>query len=326
MPLAHLDRLIQWAQILRVPADRLWFAIPSAAVSGGEERNVNRRELLLTSAGLTVASGLTNTQRLDGDEMTGQKAVEWLAWHLWQRRSHELHRSRITTQVIRYLDAHPHVIRQPNDLYRFADPTLVDLLVAQRVFGGIATGSGHLLATAQTSHTMDLTIGALAADDLTAQRRLVAWMRGNATAVLRVNAAGILAKVGPPDLGDAAILTLREDSDVRRLYLTAVASRVLSTPWEQASQLAEAAVNATPSEGSLFEGGQPWIAERLASELTNNRDAAARWCSTLFLSNLPGSMAVTILQTIARTARNEPCRENLRAYAAVLAGASPTTS
>lgn len=144
--------------------------------------------------------------------------------------------------------------------------------------------------------------------------------------MLRVNAAGILAKVGSPDLGDAAILAIRDDPDVRHLYLTAVVSRVLSTPWNHAGQLARAAVNAVPPEGDLIEGGEPWIAERLASELTNHQDAAARWCGALLLSSLSGPTTAATRQLIATTARDEPCRENLRAYTVILAGASPITS
>jgi transcriptional regulator with XRE-family HTH domain len=40
-PIVHLDRLIAWAQILRIPAEHLWFAVPSAAIAhGGASREI----------------------------------------------------------------------------------------------------------------------------------------------------------------------------------------------------------------------------------------------------------------------------------------------
>jgi len=63
-------------------------------------------------------------------------------------------------------------------------------------------------------------------------------MRDGATPVLRVNSAGILAKLGPADISDEVITVLKRDADTRHLYLTAVASRVLALPWDEAGKLA----------------------------------------------------------------------------------------
>jgi hypothetical protein len=56
-PVLHLDRLIQWARALRIPAEYLWFKLPEddQAPSGGED--VNRRRLL-ASTGVAVAGAL----------------------------------------------------------------------------------------------------------------------------------------------------------------------------------------------------------------------------------------------------------------------------
>jgi transcriptional regulator with XRE-family HTH domain len=317
-PLVHLDRLVQWARVLQIPAERLWFAMPRDATESHEAE----RRCALASAAPTTANGAPDQPRSELNNVTTREAVEWFAWQLWTRQSQGVHGSRVPMPVARRLDAHPQIIRGQEGMYSFTDPGLVDVLVAQRVLGDIAVGDGRLLSAAQTSHATDLTIGALTADNECAQRALLAWMRDGATAVLRVNAAGVLAKVGTPDLGDAAIAAIRGDPDARHLYLVAVASRVLSTPWEASWHLAATAFG--PSEGmapGLADGPDPWAAERLAAELTNPRDAAARWCSAVFLSSLASPVPDVVRTALLRAVRSEPCRENLRAYAAVLADA-----
>lgn len=195
------------------------------------------------------------------------------------------------------------------DIYRSAGPERADGLVAQRVFSDIAGGDGQLLASAQTTHRTDLAIGGMVAGDGSAQRTLAGWMRHGHSPVLRVNAAGILAKVGDPALGDSAISAVVEDEPVRQLYLTAVASRVLQTPWDDALRVA---------------GGQPvdgQSIDRLSAELQNDRDAGARWCAAVLLGGHSDSLVAR--SAVTRALHRESCRENLRAYAALLAGVSP---
>jgi transcriptional regulator with XRE-family HTH domain len=323
-PPVHLDRLIQWARVLRIPEERLWFALPGSATDSidDDEESVKRRGFL-AGAGATVASALLPTTPA-ASSFGAQHAVEWFAWHLWQHRANHLHKSQVPDHLAARIAANPHVVVDGDGFYQFTDPALVDVLVAQRVFGDIASGSSQLLATAQTSHSTDLTIGTLAGRDERAARALGVWMRQGATAVLRVNAAGVLAKVGAPDLGDAAISALQVDHDVRHLYLTAVASRVLHTPWDRAGQLA-AAIEGRPGllTEQLPEGQGALAARQLAAELANNRDAAARWCSAALLAGLSGVESDLVHAALGRAVRNEVCRENLRAYAAVLGGVTP---
>ncbi len=301
--------------------------IPVSNTGEGDEGDdsVKRRNFLVT-AGPTLSSGLMGAQLSEGNIVSSHEATEWFAWHLWQLRARELHRSQIPVPVARCLDAHPHVIRQPDGLYRFTDPALIDVLVARRVFGDIVAGSGHLLATAQTSHATDLTIGSLTAHNGAARWGLGVWARRGATAVIRVNAAGILAKVGDPDLGDAAISAIRADQDARHLYLTAVASRVLALPWEQAGHLAATVGTQDTGITHTPNGPEMYAAESLVAELVNPRDAAARWCSTVLLHRLANPVPEMVRAALARAVQHEPCRENLRAHAAALAGASPVNS
>lgn len=321
--IAHLDRLTQWAEVLRIPAVRLWFALPAPADQPAEEEDNVKRRNFIAVAGATLATGLVGETVPGRASGNAGDAIEWFAWHLWQHRAGELHSSQIPDPVRRRLDGHPHVIRTTEDMYRFTDPALVDVLVAHRVFGDISQGSGHLLATAQTSHATDLTISALTADDDSARRGLVAWMRRGPTAVLRVNSAGILAKVGSPELGDAAISAIRGDDDARHLYLTAVASRVLDASWDEAAHVAASVDGRGDRPVVGLAKRETWAAERLAAELTNPRDAAARWCSAVLLATLPEAQHDATRQALMTAVSREACRENLRAYAAVLAGANP---
>jgi transcriptional regulator with XRE-family HTH domain len=312
-PIVHLDRLAQWARVLRIPADLLWFALPDP--TNEEEEHVDRRNFL-GSAGMTVTAHIVPTL-LDTGSQTYAESAQRLAWHMWQRNDDKAHQDDLPTHLLHRLADHADVVTDVNGYLRFTDPAVIDVLVAQRVFGSINVGASHLLATAQTSHAIDLSIGAMTAQHQSAQRALVGWMRQGATAVLRVNAAGVLAKVGTPDLADASILALRADPDARHLYLTAVVSRVLSMPWGQAADVAAAA-----QHSNLSEHQTAWTAERLAAELSNTRDAAARWCSSVLLSKMRDTAPDFVRSALVLAAQREPCRENLRAYTGVLAGSN----
>ena len=323
-PLVHLDRLIQWARVLRIPSDRLWFAMPDPAPeSGGDEHTVKRRNFF-AATGMTAIGRLLPPQPPTRRPATGQ-AAQWLAWRYWQLRASRLECSQVPATIARGLDVHPQVVCEPQASYRFTDPALIDLLVAKRIFGGIAAGDDRLLATAQTSHATDLRLGYLTGQDQSTQRELSRWMRHGATAVLRVNAAGVLSKAGSPELGDAAIGAIRGDHDVRHLYLTAVASRVLAMSWEQAEALARVVGQPGGPAAALAGRSSTSASEKLCAELRNPRDAAARWCSTVLLRALPNPGAEAVRAALARAAQHERCRENLRTYAAVLADTGPIT-
>lgn len=69
--------------------------------------------------------------------------------------------------------------------------------IAVDVYQGITTERSKLLASVQTSHEVDKTIGSLVARDTPCIGSLTKWVR-KGLPVLRVNSAGILAKVGSP--------------------------------------------------------------------------------------------------------------------------------
>lgn len=132
------------------------------------------------------------------------------------------------------------------------------------------------LTEVQTTHGTDLVIASKV--DPPAAVRLRRWMRDGDTAVLRVNAAGILAKVpGRDDAADVARV-LEHDAEVRELYTTAVLARVCVLDWTTARRLAV--------DPLAFPKKVGYLANRLAGEVINPRDAGARWASATVLRDL----------------------------------------
>jgi aryl-alcohol dehydrogenase-like predicted oxidoreductase len=115
--------------------------------------------------------------------------------------------------------------------------------------------------------------------------QLLSWLHDGSSAVLRVNAAGILAKTGSPELADEVALALLRDTEARALYLTAVRQRVGANP------------------------------AHLVAELTNPADSGARWCAAWLVSGTEHAGA------IVGAMRVEQSKENLRAMALAMTGA-----
>jgi transcriptional regulator with XRE-family HTH domain len=158
------------------------------------------------------------------------------------------------------------------------------------LYSSIAAGDASGLAMAQTSHKTDLILAGLAGADRPVMLRLVRWADEGGSAVLRVNAAGILAKTRSPDTAGLAAAALRRDRDMRVRYLRAVSARV--------------------GTGT----------HRLAAELVNPADAGARWCSAWLLGQDGSPVAARALALALRTER---LTENIRTIAMILNGDDP---
>ncbi|AVT37350.1 hypothetical protein C6W10_13755 [Plantactinospora sp. BB1] len=273
-----------------------------------------RRKDFLALTGATVAGAVAGAPPVvDLDE-----CAQWIAWEIWRGDGRELPESLIpaalrpaTAQLVQRRQ----LVRTPAGVVRFPHPGLLDFHLACRVFDGIATGTSGQLETAQTSHATDLVIREFVEQDPASEATLSRWMSGGATEILRVNAAGILAKVDAPETADRVIAALRTDEAMRTLYLTAVASRVLGLSWALAIQLAQ---------GSSVVG--PEAALKLAEELRNPRDAAARWCSAVLLHAANATSREAVKAAVTDALRTERAAENLRTMAALLAGADPITT
>src|SRR2546423_1078634 len=186
--------------------------------------------------------------------------------------------------------------------------------VAVDVVRDIASERSRLLSTVQTSHEVDKMIGALVAKDSPSVGSLLKWMR-NGSPVLRVNAAGILAKVGAPTMDNDVVQALKVDRESRDLYLTAVVSRVLGVPWDYAGHVA--------SSGQPL--GDPSQIGAFAAEIRNRSVSGARWCNCLMLARTRPEDPAAVGVALTGALRHETSRENLRAIGSALAGVDPLT-
>lgn len=148
--------------------------------------------------------------------------------------------------------------------------------LASEMVSSIAASDSGPLTTRQTTHGTDLVIASLA--DAACLNKLRRWMEGDSDAVLRVNAAGILAKVPGQDHATDVCRVLANDHDARHLYTTAVTARICGLGWEAARRLAADPLS-MPTKATF-------LASRFADEVTNPRDAAARWCSAVMLRDI----------------------------------------
>jgi hypothetical protein len=168
----------------------------------------------------------------------------------------------------------------------------------------------HVLASAQTSHEVDKTIAALVAQDTPSVAALTKWARSGKP-VLRVNASGILAKIGSPMLDAQVARRLAADGEARELYLTAVVARVLAMPWDDATGVAR---------------GEPVLPNQLtalAAEVTNAADAGARWCSIALLARARDESRGIVDGALMGALKTEQSGEHLRAIGYALAGHDP---
>jgi transcriptional regulator with XRE-family HTH domain len=306
---------------------------------GMSRRNddVRRADFLrLTGA---AAASLATPNVFKGDAVriaTERQCAEWLAWELWQRRVSAIHVSELPLSIARYLGAldetgqinvgqksmspEGFIVGDQGGYFSFTQTSFVDFFVGQRIFGSLLNGKRQLLASAQTTHATDLVIQTFVQRHDPSVDLLTGWMQRADDAVLRVNSAGILAKLGMPIVADSVITTLKSHCDTRQLYLTAVTSRVLTMPWDQAADFAAGVEKQVPLQELPAEH-----VVRLASEVQNPRDGAARWCSAVLLGYVAGSDDMT-RTALHRALQDEPCRENLRTIGNVLSGNNPLTA
>lgn len=154
--------------------------------------------------------------------------------------------------------------------------TVAHRKLATELTASIAGSDAGTLATVQTTHGTDLVIAALA--DRGSRRHLTIWMSNGESPILRVNAAGILAKLPGQDAAEQVADVLEADAEMRQLYTTAVIARVGALPWKTASALASGRI---PTQRQAH-----YLAARFSREVLNPRDAGARWCSAVMLRDL----------------------------------------
>jgi DNA-binding XRE family transcriptional regulator len=181
---------------------------------------------------------------------------------------------------------------------------------AAAIANDINGGRMGMLTDVQTAHATDRAVASLVARNFPSIASLAKWSRSG-KALLRVNAAGILAKVGSPTIDNEAVSVLQADGEARELYLTAVLHRVLGLGWDAAASLAASCSPLSPDQLQPLKG-----------ELSNPDDSGARYCSVLLLSRNQRSEP-RVTEMLLSALRSEVCRENVRAIGAALAGVNP---
>jgi transcriptional regulator with XRE-family HTH domain len=340
-PIVHLDRLTHWAEILGIPAEYLWFRLPEKERTSHPDKRVDvdvKRSEFLRLGGLAAAgmsSGSLFLSNRSANAVTEQDCAQWLAWELWHQDRASLHESEIPLAVVRHLAPYTAgmgrvglgiIFRDPQGLYGFAHPSFLNFFVAQRIFDNIVSGGGALFSAAQTSHEIDLAIRDLVSRNRDSVELLRTWMKKASSSVLRVNCAGVLAKLGSAtDETEEVLASLKRDQESRQLYLTAVTSRVLGVPWREACQVAISVEEGTSSQliAQLSNDRSSEIARKFAEEIHNPRDGGARWCSTVILGSLRDRAPGVATQALQEALRSEHSRENIRSIGSALAGSSP---
>ncbi|MGH3718193.1 MAG: helix-turn-helix domain-containing protein [Pseudonocardiaceae bacterium] len=165
------------------------------------------------------------------------------------------------------------------DFFKLPSLAAGNAQVVTELAASIAGNDPGPLAAVQTTHGTDLVLATLA--DRGTAAHLRRWLDDGDNPVLRVNAAGILAKVPGQFEATLVIAALGRDPDVRSRYMTAVVARVCGLDWPVAAQLAE-----NPADFP-----QPvLVAQRFAREALSDCDAGARWCAAAMLQALSPMM------------------------------------
>jgi hypothetical protein len=144
-------------------------------------------------------------------------------------------------------------------------------------------------------------------------------MRTGGSAVFRVNSAGILAKGADADLADVVVRALRQDSEARHRYISAVAARLLGMRWEDALSLGRSLENGSDISGSHAAS----VSRAFSKELGNVGDAGARWSSVVVLGRLGGVTRVAAAPALTMALNDEPSKEILGSIQRVLVGGDP---
>lgn len=330
-PRPEMQAILDTALTRAGPEAQALFKMLASGATTTREDDTNRRAAT-KAIGLAVATaggGLVASNVGQSRAKPDEEYVQWLAWMLWQQKLDAIHESGLPPSLAKFLQGRDtrsgHILRSPDGSYSFAHPGFVDFYVAQRMFGGIVAGDPSRLAVAQTTHGTDMLIREFVLRYAPSIHTLTTWMQDGATPVVRVNSAGILAKLGSIDISNGVSSSLRSDRDTEHLYLTAVVNRVLPVGWDEADHLAGSlagrgeAISPTLPTDRMTE-----LAAMLAREIDNPRDSAARWCSVILLSRLAPLVSPQVVRSaLQRALHTESCTENLRAIGLALTGESP---
>jgi hypothetical protein len=150
----------------------------------------------------------------------------------------------------------------------------------------------------------------LADRDQGTKRRLVRWLDGGSTSLLRGNAQGTLFKTHQLDLIERAEQSMRHDEETRRRCMRCFTRRTFGLSWSDASRYTATAAPASEISS-------------LGQLLHDPHDVANRWCAAVFLGEAVEGGSAAARALLVGALRTESSRENLRAIGLGLNGERP---
>lgn len=178
------------------------------------------------------------------------------------------------------------------------------------MLSSIAGGDEAWLSSNIAPYDFSVSLASLAARDQGTKRRLLRWLHGGSTSLLRGNAQGTLFKTQRPELIALAEQSMRYDEQTRNRCMRCFTRLTFGLSWPDAS--AYSAYNAPAGHVS-----------KLAALLRDPADASNRWCAAVFLGEAVDSGSKVARQALLGALRSEESIENVRAIGLALNGEKP---
>jgi hypothetical protein len=223
---SNIDVLHRHASAFGMPLHcRLVFlGITAAQVEREAERierreDLRRRELLRAALALS-ATGAAEWHNFSSKmiaRMTDRDYLKWFAWELHLRGTCSARVESLPPELTEWAVAEaslpvPGFVHYGEDReLRLIDDSLKDLLVAQTLSSDLILGEPHRFAVVQTSHATDRLLQQFVRTDASYSRQLQSWMEVAPDPVLRVNSAGVLAKISDSESAEASVAHLRDN-------------------------------------------------------------------------------------------------------------------
>ncbi|MFC8719044.1 hypothetical protein [Kitasatospora sp. NPDC057198] len=181
---------------------------------------------------------------------------------------------------------------------------LLDMLAA------VAGGDESYLSRNIGPYDLSIALANLADRDQGTKRRLVRWLDGGSTSLLRGNAQGTLFKTHHPDLIERAEQSMRHDQETRRRCMRCFTRRTFGLSWPDAARYTAVAAPAAELH-------------RLGRLLHDPHDVSNRWCAAVFLGEAVEGGSAAARALLVGALHTEPSRETLRAIGLGLNGERP---
>ncbi|MEU8364353.1 hypothetical protein AB0C27_50880 [Nonomuraea sp. NPDC048882] len=301
--------------------------IEQEAVRIDRRDELKRRELLRAAFALS-ATGAANWEDFSQSmiaRMSDRDYLKWFAWELHLRRAMVANPASLPNDLAEWAVAEAampvpgFVCHDVHGGLKLVDDGLKDVLIAQTLSADIVLGISKRFTMVQTSHVTDRILERFVASDDQYETTLRRWMAESPDATLRVNSAGVLAKIQNSEGSEAALNQLGKDVAMREKYLTAVAHRVLGLNWS----LAEKRVQSLESP-AVWQNLPSVMLNKfigaLSEELASSTDGGARWCSTVLLSSFRSEYPSLVSEALCNALATETSTEILRVAGRSLAG------